>query len=76
MIEMEQQLPIANKENIPPSNALLHVPSLSNMMKIDVMPRDWDDLDAEDADDPLMVSEYVVDIFQYMRQLEVPTISC
>ncbi|KAL1914289.1 uncharacterized protein VTP21DRAFT_9027 [Calcarisporiella thermophila] len=33
----------------------------------------WDDLDAEDADDPLMASEYVVEIFQYMRQLEDET---
>lgn len=32
---------------------------------------DWDDLDAEDADDPLMVSEYVSEIFLYMKQLEV-----
>lgn len=31
----------------------------------------WDDLDAEDADDPLMVSEYVVDIFKYMKSVEV-----
>lgn len=31
----------------------------------------WDDLDAEDSDDPLMVSEYVQDIFKYMKQLEV-----
>lgn len=33
----------------------------------------WDDLDAEDGDDPLMVSEYVVEIFQYMKQLELST---
>lgn len=32
---------------------------------------DWDDLDAEDSEDPLMVSEYVVDIFKYMKQTEV-----
>jgi len=32
---------------------------------------DWDDLDATDANDPLMVSEYVNDIFDYMRELEV-----
>ena len=32
---------------------------------------DWDDLDAADANDPLMVSEYVVEIFNYMRELEV-----
>ena len=25
----------------------------------------WDDLDAEDADDPLMVSEYIDEIFTY-----------
>lgn len=32
---------------------------------------DWDDLDAEDAGDPLMVSDYVVEIFDYMTELEV-----
>lgn len=33
--------------------------------------RDWDDLDAGDECDPLMVSEYVVEIFEYLQQLEV-----
>lgn len=31
----------------------------------------WDDLDAEDADDPLMVSEYVHEIFAYLQEVEV-----
>lgn len=31
----------------------------------------WVDLDAEDADDPLMVSEYVIDIFNYLKDVEV-----
>ena len=31
----------------------------------------WDDLDAEDADDPLMVSEYVTEIFAYLKEVEV-----
>lgn len=31
------------------------------------------DLDAEDADDPLMVAEYVVEIFEYLRVLELTT---
>lgn len=31
----------------------------------------WEDLDADDVDDPLMVSEYVVDIFKYLRLVEV-----
>ncbi|KAJ7755384.1 g2/mitotic-specific cyclin cdc13 [Mycena maculata] len=33
----------------------------------------WDDLDADDLDDPLMVSEYVVDIFNYLKQVELTT---
>ena len=32
---------------------------------------DWEDLDADDVDDPLMVSEYVNEIFDYMKRLEV-----
>jgi G2/mitotic-specific cyclin 1/2 len=30
-----------------------------------------DDLDKDDVDDPLMVAEYVVEIFDYLRTLEV-----
>lgn len=32
---------------------------------------DWDDLDAEDMGDPMMVSDYVVEIFEYLFKLEV-----
>lgn len=32
-----------------------------------------EDLDAEDAEDPLMVSEYVEEIFEYLRELEPQT---
>ncbi|KAI7179952.1 hypothetical protein D0869_15111 [Hortaea werneckii] len=35
--------------------------------------RDAKDLDAEDMDDPLMVAEYVHEIFDYMKQLEIAT---
>ena len=31
----------------------------------------WEDLDEGDAEDPLMVSEYVVEIYDYLRELEV-----
>ncbi|CCH42865.1 G2/mitotic-specific cyclin-B2 [Wickerhamomyces ciferrii] len=34
----------------------------------------WEDLDEEDFDDPLMVSEYVVEIFEYLYQLEEKTL--
>jgi G2/mitotic-specific cyclin 1/2 len=30
-----------------------------------------DDLDADDFEDPMMVSEYVHEIFEYLRELEV-----
>ena len=33
------------------------------------------DLDKEDADDPLMVSEYVVEIFEYLKELEISTMA-
>lgn len=35
---------------------------------------DWDDLDAEDVNDPFMVSEYVNSIFDYLYHLEVVTL--
>lgn len=31
---------------------------------------EWDDLDKEDADDPLMVSEYVVEIFDFLYNMQ------
>ncbi|KAH8727513.1 G2/mitotic-specific cyclin CYB1 [Phaeosphaeriaceae sp. PMI808] len=33
------------------------------------------DLDAEDVEDPLMVSEYVVEIFEYLKELEIATMA-
>lgn len=35
----------------------------------------WDDLDAEDADDPVMVSEYVNEIFTYLKEVEASILS-
>lgn len=48
-------------------------PYLHSQPSLTVKP-DWDDLDAEDAGDPLMVSEYVVEIIKYMRSIEVCTV--
>jgi hypothetical protein len=36
---------------------------------------DGPNLDAEDVDDPLMVSEYVVEIFEYLKELEISTMA-
>jgi len=32
---------------------------------------DWEDLDAKDANDPMMVSRYVNEIFDYLKVIEV-----
>lgn len=41
--------------------------------EVDEIPKDagWEDLDAGDESDPLMVAEYVVEIHDYMKDLEV-----
>lgn len=39
----------------------------------DVHVQYWEDLDKADMKDPLMVAEYVVEIFQYLRSLELTT---
>ncbi|KAG9021070.1 G2/mitotic-specific cyclin [Tulasnella sp. UAMH 9824] len=36
-------------------------------------PRRWEDLDYEDSDDPSMVGEYVSEIYDYLRKLEITT---
>lgn len=39
-----------------------------------ILDEDVADLDAEDVGDPLMVSEYVVEIFDYLKELELATL--
>ncbi|RDB30354.1 G2/mitotic-specific cyclin cdc13 [Hypsizygus marmoreus] len=34
----------------------------------------WDDLDADDWDDPAMVSEYVVEVCEYLKEIEQTTL--
>ncbi|KAG1741428.1 cyclin-like protein [Suillus paluster] len=57
-----------------------HEAEVAAVLDVNVTPEadpdgdEWDDLDAEDADDPLMVSEYVVEIFKYMKQTELITL--
>ncbi|KAJ5777989.1 hypothetical protein N7520_001235 [Penicillium odoratum] len=35
--------------------------------------QEWEDLDAEDLEDPLMAAEYVVEIFDHLQELEILT---
>lgn len=45
-----------------------------NYKKTKVIDYEWEDLDEEDLGDPLMVSEYVNEIFPYLHQLEYATL--
>lgn len=42
-------------------------------LSLEELIKDGADLDTEDLDDPLMVAEYVHEIFDYMKQLEIST---
>lgn len=48
-----------------------HLHDLECEVEADPNGTEWEDLDAEDADDPMMVSEYVNEIFDYLKVVEV-----
>jgi G2/mitotic-specific cyclin 2 len=48
-----------------------HLQDLEREVGADLNGPEWEDLDAEDADDPMMVSEYVNEIFDYLKVVEV-----
>ncbi|KAL4920225.1 cyclin-like protein [Aspergillus aurantiobrunneus] len=51
-----------------------NVRSRTQTEELESAPRDFvADLDTEDLDDPLMAAEYVVEIFDYLRDLEMET---
>ncbi|KAL4881547.1 cyclin-like protein [Aspergillus karnatakaensis] len=63
---LENKTDITSKEN---------ARSRSQADELDAAPEDFvADLDTEDLDDPLMAAEYVVEIFDYLRDLEMETL--
>ncbi|KAJ2763641.1 G2/mitotic-specific cyclin, partial [Coemansia nantahalensis] len=78
--ELEKQADVFNRHLAKPGRAFSTLRSFVRPIEREA-PRakepetvkDWDDIDADDADDPLMVSEYVTDIIEYMRELETKT---
>lgn len=54
----------------------LHISNSCHLIykKSRIIDYEWQDLDEEDIDDPLMVSEYVNDIFPYLHELEYKTL--
>ncbi|KAI0284609.1 cyclin-like protein [Russula aff. rugulosa BPL654] len=51
-----------------------HLQNIGGEVEADPNGPDWEDLDAEDADDPMMVSEYVTEIFDYLKIVEQTTL--
>lgn len=47
-----------------------HLHDIGREVEADPNGAEWEDLDAEDADDPMMVSEYVNEIFEYLKIAE------
>ena len=48
-----------------------HLQDIEREAEADPNGPDWEDLDAEDVDDPMMVSEYVNEIFDHLKVVEV-----
>jgi len=48
-----------------------HLHDIEREVEADPNGAEWEDLDAEDTDDPMMVSEYVNEIFDYLKIVEV-----
>jgi hypothetical protein len=75
-------------ENVMPAENVLPEPDVAKVkptkQKVEVVEEEEEpvveeekalDLDKEDVDDPLMVSEYVVEIFEYLKELEIATMA-
>lgn len=52
------------------STNLVEKLNINDYKKSKLIDYEWDDLDEEDMDDPLMVSEYVNEIYPYLHELE------
>ena len=67
VIETKDEVKIEIKKDIAPSEPEVEVETEQAFSEAVA------DLDAEDVDDPLMVAEYVVEIFEYLKVLEEST---
>lgn len=81
-IEEQEEEEEAEAENVEPKENVVEEPEVkqANGVKKELAPveeifYDGPDLDKEDVDDPLMVSEYVVEIFEYLKELEIATMA-
>ncbi|PIA19565.1 A/B/D/E cyclin [Coemansia reversa NRRL 1564] len=75
--DVSKQAEVPQRKIAKPSRAFSTLRSLSGSAAFELPPKaqeapvkDWDDIDADDGDDPLMVSEYISEIMEYMCELE------
>ncbi|KAF2995808.1 G2/mitotic-specific cyclin [Curvularia kusanoi] len=68
----EQEKPVKSKKEV---TAKVEPVVDAKLEPVEVFPDDVQDLDKEDVDDPLMVAEYVVEIFEYLKELEIATMA-
>jgi hypothetical protein len=75
---------VEEAENVMPAQNVTAKPEVTKpTTKVEVLEEELEepiteafvDLDKEDVDDPLMVSEYVVEIFEYLKELEIATMA-
>ncbi|TVY19644.1 G2/mitotic-specific cyclin-B [Lachnellula arida] len=79
----EDEQPLRKRVHLDPKERIKVEEAKENHVEHDIAPKasvskDFEDgvqdLDQEDMDDPLMVAEYVVEIFEYLKKLEVSTL--
>lgn len=70
---MAVDAPLAEREPKRARTDVHEVAPAAQAVQVPPRPKDagWEDLDKDDVDDPLMVAEYVEDIFAYMRKIEL-----
>jgi len=80
--ELENVVPPQAKENVSVEAHILKIDRVQTEIEIFsddnkelATQEEIPDLDKEDVDDPLMVSEYVVEIFEYLKELEITTMA-
>lgn len=71
--QVVEEARLQTQEEVHHARLMAEIEAFANEEEADPEASNWDDLDADDADDPLMVSEYVQEIFEYLKQVEVLT---
>lgn len=73
-----ERITVTRVETLPPSESsrideerVAHQLSVPQVDDDDDTTDLWDDIDAEDMDDPLMVAEYAAEICRYWKEIEV-----